>query len=147
MTGGWNAVARRSVKFYAVGGLGVGVQLAALALYVSGFHINYLVATALAVETALLHNFVWHERFTWVDRTNLKPKDIAARLLRFHAGNGVVSIVGNVILMRLLVGRGRMPYFYANLLAIALCSLANFLVSEWFVFRRANMESVAKGQE
>ena len=26
-------------------------------------------ATALAVEAALLHNFVWHQQVTWRDRT------------------------------------------------------------------------------
>jgi putative flippase GtrA len=130
------AVARRSVKFYTVGAIGIGVQLAALAAYVSIFHINYLLATALAVETALVHNFVWHERYTWVDRTNLKPKDIAVRLVRFNVSNGAVSILGNLAVMRWLVGQAHLPYFYANLIAIAVCSLANFLVSELFVFRK-----------
>ncbi len=29
---------------------------------------HYLVATALAVEMAVLHNFFWHRRWTWADR-------------------------------------------------------------------------------
>jgi putative flippase GtrA len=28
------------------------------------------------------------------------------------------------------------PYVIANCMAIAICALANFAVSEWFVFRR-----------
>jgi len=131
---GLAAVARRSAKFYFVGAIGLCVQLATLAIFISGLHINYLVATALAVETALLHNFVWHERFTWVDRTDLNVKAIALRLVRFNVSNGVISIVGNVILMRLLVGQQHLPYFYANLLAVAGCSVANFVASEYFVF-------------
>ena len=58
----------RWFKFNLVGGIGIGVQLAALATLKSGLHLNYLLATTLAVETAVIHNFFWHERFTWIDR-------------------------------------------------------------------------------
>jgi putative flippase GtrA len=36
--------------------------------------------------------------------------------------------------MKVMVGYGGMNYLLANALAIALCSLANFLVSEQWVF-------------
>lgn len=138
MTGGdpWRTVGFRWLKFNLVGAVGIAVQLAALAALVSSFHVNYLIATALAVETAVIHNFIWHERFTWVDRTNLRPRDVAVRLVRFNLTTGAVSILGNVVLMRLLVGQAGLHYFYANLLAIVACSLINFLMSDRFVFRR-----------
>jgi putative flippase GtrA len=37
-------------------------------------------------------------------------------------------------LMKMLVGQGHMNYLFANAIAIALCSLANFLVSDEWVF-------------
>jgi hypothetical protein len=61
-------VTLRWLKFNAVGALGVGVQLAVLLTLKSGFHLAYLPATALAVEVTVLHNFLWHERYTWADR-------------------------------------------------------------------------------
>jgi putative flippase GtrA len=135
-----NPLAVRWLKFNFVGALGIVIQLACLALLVSGLHLAYLPATAIAVETAVLHNFVWHERFTWKDRTSRvvrsRARDIANRLLRFHAGNGAVSILGNLALMRLLVGTLHMKYLPANAITIAICSLANFAASEWFVFER-----------
>jgi len=126
----------RWLKFNFVGGIGILVQLGSLAILVSGLHISYLPATAMAVETAVLHNFVWHERFTWKDRTGHGgARDIGARLLRFHAGNGLISIAGNLALMRLLVGTMHVKYLLANGITIAICSLLNFAASEWFVFR------------
>ena len=126
----------RWLKFNFVGGIGILVQLGSLAILVSGLHISYLPATAMAVETAVLHNFVWHERFTWKDRTGHgSVRDIFARLLRFHAGNGLISIAGNLALMRLLVGTMHVKYLLANGITIAICSLLNFAASEWFVFR------------
>jgi putative flippase GtrA len=131
-------LAIRWLKFNLVGGLGIGVQLAMLALLVSGLKVPYLPATAIAVESAILHNFVWHERFTWKDRTGgarRRPRDVAARLVRFHAGNGVISLAGNLVLMRLFVGTLHLKYLLANMITIAICSLLNFAASEWFVFR------------
>ena len=58
----------RWLKFNAVGAIGIAVQLAVLTLLKSGLGLNYLLATALAVEVTVLHNFFWHERFTWGDR-------------------------------------------------------------------------------
>jgi putative flippase GtrA len=97
---------------------------------------HYLVATALAVEIAVLHNFVWHERFTWRDRPGGRRERLL-RLLRFHLGNGAVSIVGNLGLMWLLVSRFHMKrILVANAIAIGVCSFLNFALGEWFVFRR-----------
>ena len=58
----------RWLKFNLVGGFGIVVQLAALLGLKSGLHLGYLPATALAVEAAVIHNFFWHERYTWADR-------------------------------------------------------------------------------
>ena len=124
----------RWLKFNAVGAMGVAVQLVALALLKSGLHIHYLAATAAAVELALLHNFIWHERWTWRDRGTGRR---AARLARFHLANGLFSILANLALMRLLVGRMHWPYLAANMTAIAAGSLANFFLGDLLVFRRA----------
>jgi putative flippase GtrA len=125
-------LAVRWLKFNAVGTMGIVVQFACFGLLFSGLHLNYMVATALAVEAAVLHNFAWHERFTWKERPAGKH---AVRLLRFHAGNGVVSILGNVALMRALAGGMRLNHYLATGISIALCSVLNFAASEWFVFR------------
>jgi putative flippase GtrA len=139
----------RWLKFNAVGGMGVAVQLAALAVLKGWLHVAYLVATAAAVEIALLHNFVWHERWTWRDRG---AGGRLGRLARFHLANGLVSIVVNLALMRLLVGRMHWPYLAANVAAIAAGSLVNFFLGDLLVFRRATpvnpfQESGAKSTE
>jgi len=124
----------RWMKFNAVGGIGIGVQLAALAAFRSWLKLDYLLATGLAVEIAVIHNFVWHERFTWVDRPVVRPVQSLVRLAKFNAGNGAVSIVGNLVLMRLLVGKLKFNYIVSNCVAIVVCSLVNFLLGDHFVF-------------
>lgn len=124
----------RWLKFNAVASLGIGVQLAVLGTLKNGFHLNYLLATALAVEAAVVHNFLWHERYTWADRVKPSWRKSLPRLLRFNLTNGGVSIAGNLALMKLMVDLGHLNYLVANGVAIVLCSLANFLVSEHWVF-------------
>lgn len=130
----------RWLKFNTVGAMGVVVQFACFGLLFGWFRINYLTATALAVEAAVVHNFVWHERFTWKDRATgvsdrSSRRQIATRLLRFHAGNGLVSILGNLMLIRAMVGGMHLNHYLATGISIATCSLLNFAVSEWFVYR------------
>ena len=126
----------RWLKFNAVGALGIGVQLAVLLMLKNGFHLAYLLATALAVEAAVLHNFLWHERYTWADRVQPSWRKSLPRLLRFNLTSGGVSIIGNLALMKLMVDFGHMNYLAANGIAIVLCSVANFLVSEQWVFEK-----------
>ena len=124
----------RWLKFNFVGGIGIGVQFGALFLLKSVLNFDYMFATALAVEAAVVHNFVWHEQFTWANRLKASWRWSIPRFVKFHLTVGAVSILGNLALMNVLVGYGGMNYLVANALAIAFCSLANFLVNERWVF-------------
>jgi putative flippase GtrA len=125
----------RWIRFNAVGAVGVTVQLSTLAVLVHLFEVHYILATALAVETAILHNFVWHEKWTWSDIAAQENSSWVGRLIRFHITNGFTSLGGNLILMQSLVGTFQLPVLYANLIAIAACSLINFMLSNYWVFQ------------
>lgn len=124
----------RWLKFNAVGAGGIVVQLLALAVFKSGLRMDYLLATALAVEAAVIHNYFWHERFTWADRASGSSW---LRFAKFNLSTGLFSILGNVLVMRMLVGGAHLNYFIANILTIATCSIVNFLVSDRFVFEES----------
>ena len=124
----------RWLKFNFVGGIGIAVQFGALFLLKSMLNFDYMFATAFAVEAAVVHNFVWHEQFTWADRVQPSWRRSFARFGRFNLTTGAVSIVGNLALMRGMVGERHLNYLLANAIAIALCSIANYLVSDGWVF-------------
>jgi len=123
----------RSLAFNLVGVTGACVQLVTLAA-LTAYGMPPVPAAALAVEAAVLQNFLWHQRWTWRDRPARSRRQIAARLARFHLLNGAISLVGNVAIMAILTGRFLLPPVVANLVAIAACSLINFAVSETLVF-------------
>jgi len=122
----------RFLRFNGVGVIGFVLQLLVLSLLVRG-GMHYLAATALAVEAAVLHNFLWHERWTWRDR-HAGVRSRLQRLGRFHLLNGSVSLAGNLVLMRLLVGELGVPHLAANVCAVVACSLINFYGSDRLVF-------------
>ena len=130
---------RRWLVFNFVGIMGIAVQMAILLTLTWGANLDYLLATALAVEVAVLHNFLWHERWTWSDRIAAHNCGFFPRLLRFHLTNGALSIAGNLILMRLLVGRLGLNYLHANAISIALCSILNFMAGDRIVFRAVGL--------
>jgi putative flippase GtrA len=122
----------RWARFNLVGAVGMAVQLATLALFNRWAPGHYLYASAAAIEITLLHNFVWHLRYTWRDRRYDSP--LAAQLLRFHLSNGLVSMLGNLALMRILIHDARLPLLASNSIAILCCSAINFFLGNSWAF-------------
>jgi len=135
----------RWCKFNLVGAVGAVVQLGALSALNRLTRVHYLAATAAAIEMTLLHNFIWHLHYTWRDRRDGRKK--VGKLLRFHLTNGLVSMVGNITLMRLMVGAGRLPVLAANGIAILVCSMVNFWLSETSPFAGKSIESTNANAE
>jgi putative flippase GtrA len=126
-------VARRIFGFVAVGAAGFAVQICTLAYLVVELGWPYPLATLAAVETAVLHNFGWHERWTWADRS-IGREPMMARLARFHAANGAMSIAGNLLITTLLVEGLGLNAIAANTVSVLLTSTVNFLAADRWVF-------------
>lgn len=132
---------RRWLKFNFVGAMGIGVQLAGVELASALLHTNPVLATVLGVEAAVLHNFVWHEKFTWVDRGRTRRwRGRLAQFLWFNGTTGAISIAGNVMIVLLVQWRAHVPVVAANCAAVAACSMINFVVNDRIVFRRTDAD-------
>ncbi len=125
------AVLHRVARFSAVGAGGVIVQTVTLALLLRFAGLHYLAATAFAVEAAVLHNFVWHRRWTWADRPRSR---VALSLLRFNVTNGAASLLGNLAVMFILAGMLKLNPLAANLITIGICSVVSFALADRLVF-------------
>ena len=136
---------RRVSRFVTVGVLGFVLQLTVLALLTSVAHWPWLPATIVAVELAVIHNFLWHERWTWVDRfTGHQGSSFArreprfTRFVRYNAMTGLTSIAGNAGLMLAYVGLMGLSPIVGNLLSVVTLSAMNFVMSDRCVFRSVN---------
>jgi putative flippase GtrA len=122
--------------FNLVGVLGAGVQIVVLTAAIA-LGAGWVPATVLAVEAAVLHNFVWHTQVTWRQRPAASIRAVLARLARFHLLNGLVSIGGNLLIMACLISVADWHPVLANGVAILVCGLVNFLASDRAVFTLA----------
>jgi putative flippase GtrA len=137
-------IARRIAAFAAVGAGGFLVQVVVFtASTTAGW--PYLAATAVAVEAAVLHNFVWYERWTWADRA--ARGSAVRRLAWFNASVGATSIAGNVAIVAALVRVGGMSPLAANVLAVGLLGAVNFAIADWWVFAASAASATPRRQD
>jgi dolichol-phosphate mannosyltransferase len=134
---------RRFLKFGTVGASGTVVNLGIL--YVGQEHLFRTVEStqlklnlslALAIFLATVNNFFWNRLWTWADRQHLHHKPLPAQFWQYTASCGV-SIALQVLFTNLLA-----PHFYyqiANLIAIGLTSVVNFLLNDIWTFGRLKL--------
>src|SRR5258708_37782091 len=123
------------IKFNAVGVLGFALQTTALFMLTHGaLRVGYLAATAIAVELAVLNNFIWHQRWTWKDRPSITRFETLCRLAKFNITSGLFSMAGNLILMGILVGHLGLPVTGANVVSVATCSICSFVLADRIAF-------------
>lgn len=128
-------LSRRLGAFVFVGAVGFVAQLGTFALLTAAFGWPLLLATAASVAVAVVHNFVWHERWTFRHRTG-SHRGWLARLMAFSGANGLASVTGNLgFVFAYKVGLG-VPPFVAVCLAVASTTVLNFTLADRFVFRR-----------
>ena len=124
------------IKFNVVGVLGFALQSSALFVMTHTAHrFSYLAATAIAVELAVLNNFIWHQRWTWKDRPSITRFETLCRLAKFNITSGLFSMAGNLILMGILVGHLGLPVTGANLFSVMACSICSFVLADRIAFQ------------
>jgi putative flippase GtrA len=128
---------KRWMRFNTIGMMGAGVQLLLIFLLRTFFHLNYLVATLIAVQCSLIHNFFWHQRWTWKNSVSTGRRESFQRFLRFNSSSGTISMIGNLGFTSMLVQAVHLPYLVCNVLAIGGCNILNFLLAHKFAFQPA----------
>jgi len=123
----------RWFRFNLVGVLGFALQTATLFVLVRWASLEPAIAVTVAVLATVSHNFFWHEHFTWPAR----PREARfQRWLSFQCSNGILSVAGNVVVTTMVTRATGLPLVSANVIAVAIVSLANYWVSDRLVFRR-----------
>jgi len=132
----------RFVRFALAGATGFVMQIAVVALLANWAGMNYLAATAIAVEAAIVINYLWHERYTWRDRPAMTTRERWLRLGRFNAMTAATSIVGSLILTAVLVESFNLQPIGANIVCVATLAVINFIGADKLVFRTGAVAAV-----
>ena len=126
-------------RFAVVAAAGFGVQMGVLHVLIARYGVPSPLAVAIAVESAILHNFFWHERWTFARRGGPRGGRLG-RLWRFNGSTVVVSVVGQVLITGAVLELLPMPVAVANAIAVAVLGLVNFVVADRWVFRGSGHE-------
>jgi putative flippase GtrA len=124
----------RRIGFFNLVGLGgFLLQLGTLTLLTRVFGWHFAIASAVAIELAILHNFVGHSRWTWADRRPSGVRPWVARLGRYQAVKSGV-LAANLGVTVAVVDVAGLPVEAASACAVAVCSVFSFLASDRLIF-------------
>ena len=123
---------RRWCTFNLVGSLGFVLQISTITLLTRVYGWPVFGATAVGLELAALANFVGHSRWTWPDRQESSVRGWVRRYWR-HQVAKTLSLLANLAITTALVSVGA-PAEIANIAAVLMCAIPNFLVSERLVW-------------
>jgi putative flippase GtrA len=120
----------RLLKFGAVGATGVIINTTILYVLSRWVGLPLVLSSAIAVELAIVSNFIWNNRWTFACRS--------LSLIRFAKFN-LASLVGLAINVTAVWGLTRAGFYFllANLVGIAVGVAVNYACSVVWVWRRA----------
>ena len=130
----------RFIKFGAVGASGTVINVAVLYVAqefllraIEDFHSRLNYSIALAITVATISNFYWNRRLTWRDRKHEVHRSALLLFIKYVMAAGLSIVVQSLLTKWLALS---MHYILANVVAIALASVCNFLVNDRMTFRR-----------
>jgi putative flippase GtrA len=138
-------LSRRFLKFGTVGVSGMAVNMGLL--YVAQEHIFNTVqqteiklnlSLALAIFFATLNNFIWNRMWTWADRKLHHHNSFLAQFGQYTLACWL-SIVLQAIFTNLLAPH--IYYLIANMVAIAVTSVLNFVLNDIWTFGRLKLSA------
>jgi putative flippase GtrA len=133
----------RFIKFGIVGASGVVVNLSVLFIgqemlfsHVGSETLRLNLSLALAIFIATISNFTWNRRWTWQDRRELRSVPIIVQFGQYAVACwvGIVIQFGLTNLFALFL-----HYLAANLIAVVIASLFNFVANDFWTFGRLKL--------
>jgi dolichol-phosphate mannosyltransferase len=139
LPGGSWLVKQRFAKFGAVGFVGTLVNLAVVyvgqeflyrGIVLAPLRLNLSLATAIFIAT--LHNFIWNRAWTWGDRKTDIRKPIAVQFMQYCTACWL-AIALQIFFTNVFTQY--MHYLPANVLAIGMTAILNYLLNHIWTFR------------
>lgn len=131
----------RFVKFGAVGASGTVINIAVLyacqeflLLHITDFPSRLNYSIAIAITLATISNFYFNRRLTWRDRQFETSPGVMVLFFKYVAAAGVSIAIQSVMTKSLSF---YLHYLLANLVAIGVSSIFNFMANDKLTFRRS----------
>lgn len=136
-------LAWRFARFGVVGGSGIFVNQAVLYagmewLFTSiAKDVRLSYALPLAIALATTYNFFWNRLWTWRERRAVETAGVALQYAKYVAATLIGSSLQYVLTRYLASDAGfSLHYGVANLIAIGVASVVNFVINDRVTFRK-----------
>lgn len=124
----------RLVKFGLVGTWGFFVNMFFLWFLTEVTGLYYLLSSVLAIEIAMVNNYVLNDLWTWRDRGKTGKREYLKRMLQYHVAASAAALL-NVAVLWILTQPFGIYYLVSNIFGI-LCGMAlNYLVNDRWTFK------------
>lgn len=131
------AYLHRGYKFMLIAWLGAVVNTACLYFFKGVLGIRIIPASILAIEIAILHNFIWYRYWAWRDRREENYQPFWPQFLKYNLATGSVDFLVAVPTLWALSTFLKIHYLAANLLAMILPPIIKFYLNEKHIFKTA----------
>jgi dolichol-phosphate mannosyltransferase len=128
----------RFLKFCLVGGSGILVNMFFFWIFYKKLEIYSLFASFLAIQIAILNNFIWNDKWTWREKRKPGIKNFFKRLGKFAITSNLTSASGNLLGIWFFLNILKWHYLFANFLAISLGVILNFLINHYWTYSLKN---------
>ena len=118
-------------KFIVVGTIGFLVNVVMLTIFHQKLSLNLLFAQLISAETAILVNFIFHNKWTYSDA---RDKSLRKRLIEFHASSWSGSAIVTIVLLS-LVNFAHFHYLVALCIGGIVAMFWNFFWTRFYVWK------------
>jgi dolichol-phosphate mannosyltransferase len=124
----------RLLKFGLVGTWGFLVNMFFLWFLTEIAGLYYLFSSILAIEIALVNNYVLNDLWTWRDRGKKGKKEYLKRMLQYHIAASVATLV-NIAILWILTQLFGIYYLVSNVFGILCGMTLNYFVNDRWTFK------------
>ena len=131
-------ISHRFMKFGVVGAAGTGVNLLMLYLnqeylflFIRQQEIRLGLSLAVAICLATLHNYLWNRKWTWQDRLRRTKHGFFVQMGQYFMACGLSILLQ--FCFTLLLSQW-FHYIPANIMAICMAALINYLINDRWTF-------------
>lgn len=125
---------KRIFSFQFIGWIGTGVNLAFLWFCYDVLEWSLLVSGALAIEAAIIHNFVWYYFWTWNDRVVYTFKDFFELLFKYNVLTAIIDFVVRLSILWVLTEYYGVHYIISDIAGMFVAPLFKYLANDSYVF-------------
>lgn len=126
---------KRIFSFQFIGWIGTLVNLALLWLFYDVLGWSLLISGALAIEAAIVHNYVWYYFWTWSDRVDYTVRDFCVLLFKYNVLTAFVDFVIRLSILWVLTEYFGVHYLISDIIGMCITPLFKYLVNDFYIFK------------